>query len=266
VPKDLSLQGSRLPRAGAVRCAQGRLSAQGLTSRNRFRRSKVGAWGTKNGIRFHSAAAASPFPEAPVRQPRWLRFLAWMELLGGAIGILVYFGVSVTYPTLFPTWHNLLAVAFFGANIVAGILLVQERENGLVLSFIVQLLQVVSGIRESLGSRAPVCTSPPSSHRRASEFLPDPPANSSASRGHYVLQPGIRIGRHLKLGSSGSHSRRNVRVRRESRRTLLQRAALETTLDIRSRETAPRRANIPRAVGYPGGCRGDRADWPVHAL
>ena len=85
----------------------------------------------------------SLFPQAPVRQPPWLRFLAWMEFLGGAIGLLVYFGVSVAYPTFLPTWHHLLAVAFFGANIVAGILLVQERENGLVLSFIVQLLQVV---------------------------------------------------------------------------------------------------------------------------
>lgn len=84
----------------------------------------------------------SLFPDVPVRQPQWLRFLAWMELLGGAIGLLTSFLVSVSYPAL-PMWHHLLAVAFFGANLIAGVLLVQERENGLAVSFIVQLMQVV---------------------------------------------------------------------------------------------------------------------------
>lgn len=85
----------------------------------------------------------SVFPEIPVRQPQWLQFLAWMEIISGVAGLLTSIIVTGLAPTLLPTWHHLLAVAFFGANIIAGILLVQERENGLALSFIVQLMQVV---------------------------------------------------------------------------------------------------------------------------
>jgi len=85
----------------------------------------------------------SLFPEAPVRPPQWLSILAWMELVSGALGLVTYLSVTLTYPTLYSTWHHLLAVPFFGANIIAGIMLIQKREMGVSLSFIVQLLQVV---------------------------------------------------------------------------------------------------------------------------
>jgi len=78
-----------------------------------------------------------------MQPPPWLRFLAWMELLAGIIGLLSYSNVAIAYPSWFPVWHNLLAVAFFGANILAGILLLQGREHGVALSFMIQLLQVV---------------------------------------------------------------------------------------------------------------------------
>lgn len=83
------------------------------------------------------------FPTPIPAGPRWLRFLGWMELLGGAFGLASYVLVSIGYPTVFPIWHNLLAVAFFGANIIAGILLLQRRADGVAWSFIVQLLQIV---------------------------------------------------------------------------------------------------------------------------
>jgi hypothetical protein len=85
----------------------------------------------------------SLFPEVPVRQPPWLRFLSWMEIVSGAVGLLTYALATGFNPTLLPKWHHLLAVAFFGANVIAGVLLVQQRPNGLAVSFIVQLMQVV---------------------------------------------------------------------------------------------------------------------------
>lgn len=75
--------------------------------------------------------------------PKSLRFLAWLEILGGAVGLSTYLLVSIRYPNLYSTWHHLLAVAFFGANLIAGVLLLQEREQGVILSFFVQLLQIV---------------------------------------------------------------------------------------------------------------------------
>ena len=75
--------------------------------------------------------------------PRWLRFLAWMEILGGAIGLLAYLTGAIASPYTLPTWHHLLAVAFFGANLIAGVLLLQAREHGVALSLLLSLLQVV---------------------------------------------------------------------------------------------------------------------------
>lgn len=86
---------------------------------------------------------SSLFPPPIPKEPRWLRFLGWIELLGGAVGLAAYILISIGYPTVFPVWHNLLAIAFFGANIIAGILVLQQRRDGVAWSFIVQLLQVV---------------------------------------------------------------------------------------------------------------------------
>jgi hypothetical protein len=66
-----------------------------------------------------------------------------MEILGGAVGISWYLIVSILNPNLYSTWHHLAAVAFYGASLIAGVLLVQQREQGVMLSFIVQLLQIV---------------------------------------------------------------------------------------------------------------------------
>ena len=66
-----------------------------------------------------------------------------MEIVSGAVGLLAYVTITGVYQSALPTWHHLFAVAFFGTNLIAGVLLVQQRPNGLALSFIVQLMQVV---------------------------------------------------------------------------------------------------------------------------
>lgn len=80
---------------------------------------------------------------AQEQRDRWIDYLAWMEIIAGAVGLLVYIWLVAKYPRALPTWHTLLGVAFFGANIVAGILLRDGRRAGFTISFVVQLLQVL---------------------------------------------------------------------------------------------------------------------------
>lgn len=77
------------------------------------------------------------------RRARWLTILVWLEIIGGVVGLLSYTWFLARYPQI-PTWHNLLALAFFGSDIVAGYLLLEGRTAGFVLSFVVQALQVLA--------------------------------------------------------------------------------------------------------------------------
>jgi hypothetical protein len=74
---------------------------------------------------------------------RWIDVLAWMEIIAGAVGLLVYVWIPLKYPRGLPAWHLVLGVLFFGANIVAGMLLRDRRPVGFQSSFILQLLQVL---------------------------------------------------------------------------------------------------------------------------
>jgi hypothetical protein len=90
----------------------------------------------------HVAQEQGPVATA-VRRDRWIDLLAWMEIIAGAVGLLVYVWLVVKYPRALPAWHGVLGVVFFGANIVAGILLRDGRRAGFTSSFILQLLQVL---------------------------------------------------------------------------------------------------------------------------
>ena len=80
---------------------------------------------------------------ATPQRDRWIDFLAWMEIIAGAVGLLAYVWLVLKYPRGFPTWHFVLGVLFFGANIVAGMLLRDRRPAGFSSSFVLQLLQVL---------------------------------------------------------------------------------------------------------------------------
>ena len=76
-----------------------------------------------------------------MREP-WVRFLAWSEVVSGAAGVLSYLWLLALYPGI-PTLSALLALTFFGANVVAGYRLLRGRGSGARLSFVLQILQVL---------------------------------------------------------------------------------------------------------------------------
>jgi hypothetical protein len=80
---------------------------------------------------------------ATPQRDRWIDVLAWMEIIAGAVGLLVYVWIPLKYPRGLPAWHLVLGMLFFGANIVAGMLLRDRRPLGFQSSFILQLLQVL---------------------------------------------------------------------------------------------------------------------------
>ncbi len=77
-----------------------------------------------------------------MREP-WVRFLAWSEVLAGVAGVLSLLWAMAVYPQALPAWYVLLALSFFGANVVAGYWLLRRRSKGVPLSFAVQVLQVL---------------------------------------------------------------------------------------------------------------------------
>ena len=90
----------------------------------------------------HVAQEQAAVTATPQRD-RWIDYLAWMEIIAGAVGLLVYVWIPLKYPRGLPAWHLVLGVLFFGANIVAGMLLRDRRPLGFQSSFILQLLQVL---------------------------------------------------------------------------------------------------------------------------
>jgi len=77
-----------------------------------------------------------------MREP-WVRFLAWSELVSGAAGFVNYLWVLALYPGWILTWSTLLALTFFGANVVAGYRLLLGRGSGARFSFVLQIVQIL---------------------------------------------------------------------------------------------------------------------------
>ena len=76
-----------------------------------------------------------------MKQP-WVRFLAWSELIGGVAGFLSYLWLLALYPGI-PAVSALLALTFFGANVIAGHRLLRGRGSGARISFVLQIVQVL---------------------------------------------------------------------------------------------------------------------------
>src|SRR6266571_5462652 len=79
-------------------------------------------------------------------QPTWLKILAWSQLVSGIVGFLMlpFPDTQDSRPlAALPALEALLAVAFFGAAIVAGTLIFMKREAGITWSVPVQAAQLL---------------------------------------------------------------------------------------------------------------------------
>jgi hypothetical protein len=74
---------------------------------------------------------------------KWWKLIAWLEILGGALG-LVFFLAGILKGTVVPLGLLLLigALVFFSLNVIAGVLLLRNNSIGQVLSILVQAIQI----------------------------------------------------------------------------------------------------------------------------